>query len=177
MSDYQKKYLIVVSALVLLCLSSAYCIHIYVEAAAKAKNAKYFSDLDVVEAAGDAMKMYVDHHKGQLPDSRNWEESIAPYRHDKDNTVALKEHLGNRLAMNSSLSNVNVYHHNYASDGPIVLYEVHSDTKDASGIPPWKQCYQCGESTKGRLMIAFASGWAYSYANGPEITSRPLTKK
>ncbi len=170
MNKYPKKYLPVVSALVVLCLSSAYYTHTYVEAKAKAKSAKYFSDLDVVEAAGDAIKSYADHHKGHLPNSRNWEESISPYRDDKNNTVALKEHPGNRLAMNSSLSGVNIYHlDSVHGDGPILLYETHSNTKNASGLPPWKQCYQCGASTKGRLMIAFASGWAYSYAEGPDI--------
>ncbi len=113
------------------------------------------------------MTSYADHHKGYLPNSHNWEESIFPYWEDKNTTVVLKEHPGNRLAMNSRLSGVNIHRLNSASgDGPILLYETHSNTKDAFGVPPWNQYHQCGETTKGRLMIAFASGWASSYAEG-----------
>lgn len=167
MNKHPKKLLLVL-ALVVLCLSSAYYAHTYTKA--KANSAKYFSDLGVVEEAGNAMASYADHHKGYLPNSRNWEESISLYWQDKNNTVALKEHPGNRLAMNSELSGVNIHHLDFASgDGPILLYETHSNIKNASGIPPWNQCYQCGEASKGRLMIAFTNGWAYSYAEGPEM--------
>lgn len=117
------------------------------------------------------MKNYTDHHKGVLPDKANWEESIEPYWQGKNHAVSLKEHPGNRLAMNSELSGRNAFHDSEFAqlDGPILLYETCSSIKDANGFPPWKECHQCGEATRNRLMIAFASGWAYSYTKGPAL--------
>jgi len=135
------------------------------------RRAKYFSDLETVETAGDAIKRYADDHKGRLTDSRSWEKQIGPYINRMNYTVALKEHTGNRLAMNSELSGVNVSHivsnHLVQPDGPILLFETKASAKNTSGVPPWKEYHQVGISTKKRLMIAFASGWSYSYAEGP----------
>lgn len=160
-----KKLLFAISALAVFCVAMA----LYARASVEAQHAQYLSDLRVGEATGIAMMNYASSHAGRLPKSQHWEESIKPYWPDKDYTVSIQEHPGDRLAMNSKLSGVRI-NSIPSPDRTIVFFETHSNSKDVSGVPSWKQCYQCGSSTKGRLILVLASGWASSYAEGAEIS-------
>ncbi len=163
-----RKTLLIASALVLFCLVVAF----YVRANAEAQRAEYLADLHIGESAGIAMADYASNHAGRLPNSRHWEESIEPYWPDKDYTVIIEEHPGDRLAMNSRLSGIKL-DHIPLPDSTVLLYETHSSTKDVEGLPPWKQYHQCGVSAKGWLILSFASGWSSSYAEGPDIPALP----
>ena len=139
----------------------------HVQAIAEARHSEYLSDLRTAEFAGIAMTDYTAHHNGRLPDSHHWEESIAPYWSNPPYSVSIKEHPGDRLAMNSNLSGMKLSQVSLP-ENTVLLYETHTNTKDASGLPPWKQYHQCGMSAKGWLILGFVSGWSSSYAEGPE---------
>jgi len=163
-----RKYITIASMLAVSCLVAVY----YAQTRATAQRAEYRSDLRVAEFASIAIANYAAHHKGRLPSSHNWEDSIVPYWSEQPFSVLIQEHPGNRLAMNSKLSGVKL-DTIALPDRTILLYETRSDVKDASGSPPWKQYHQCNASAKGWRMLVFASGWASSYAEGPEITFLP----
>jgi len=161
------KYTFVALALTVSCLVAVY----YAQAHARA-DSEYRSDLLIAKFAGAAMNNYVFEHGGRLPNCSNWEESIKPYRLDEEYTVLVKEHPGNRLAMNSKLSSVNVHQISFP-DNTVLLYETHSSIKDASGLPPWRQSHQCGISTKGWRIIVFASGRSCSSVEGSSFSYAP----
>ncbi len=132
------------------------------------QRANYFSDLRTAKFAGIAMLEYVSRHGGRLPDARRWEESIKPYWSEGLYTVSIKEHPGDRLAMNSKLSGMKLKQ--VLRDCPdiaIMLYETHSPGRDVRGAPSsWKQYHECNGSTRGSQMIVFADGWAGFYVPG-----------
>ncbi len=163
-----RKYILVASVLAVFCLVAAH----YTKIHAEAQHSEYLSDLRIAQFAAIAMTNYAIHHKGRLPNSHNWEESIAPYWSDQPYSVSFKEHTGDRLAMNNKLSGVKLADI-ALPDSTIVFYETHSTTKDTHGAPPWEQFHQCNRSEKGWLMMVFASGWACSCAKGSEISFTP----
>ncbi|WP_125205913.1 hypothetical protein [Capsulimonas corticalis] len=133
----------------------------------ESQGSAYRSDLRVAQSAGLAILDYAEKHHGQLPASRHWEESIKSDWPEKDSTVLMARHPGDRLTMNDRFSGLKL--RQISPDTSVVLYESHSDTKNAHGIFPWKQYHQCSSSAPGSRMIVFASGWSASYAEGPEI--------
>lgn len=162
------KYFLAASLFGLFLIVLSFALVHHAQAVAEAQHSQYLSDLRTADFAEIAITAYADQHNKTLPDAHHWEESIAPYWSEPPDTVSLKAHPGDRLAMNSELSGMKLSQV-ALPDSTILLYETHSDTKDTSGLPPWKQYRQCGMSAKGWRLLGFVSGWSSSYAAGPEM--------